>query len=99
MKSDDKTGNKVIQAVETLVTAVGGAMVFKSVWDWWNSMKKIDEWRVYTLTEAARVLRVSPDFLREEIEAGRLVARLMGNDYRIAGRSLLEFLREQPKKG
>jgi excisionase family DNA binding protein len=91
-------GNKIVETIGKLTTAITGALVFKSMWDWWNSLKKIDEWRVYTLKEAAKVLRVSHDFLRQEIEAGRLIARPMGNDYRIAGRYMLEYLRHQQPK-
>lgn len=93
-----KTGSKFVEVVTKLSTAIGGAMVLKSVWDWWNSLKKIDEWRVYTLKEAAKVLRVTPEFLKQEIEAGHLIARPMGDDYRIAGRYMLEYLRHQPPK-
>ena len=45
-----------------------------------------------TVKEVARILRKRPATVREYIKAGRLKAKKVGRDYRIAKRDLQAFL-------
>lgn len=50
---------------------------------------------VYTIKEAADLLKVHPETLRRAIKAGKLKAALFGRDFRISRQDLSEFYRAQ----
>ncbi|MCS6859218.1 MAG: helix-turn-helix domain-containing protein [Abditibacteriales bacterium] len=81
---------------------LGGAAVVallgKEVWDRFAGTPKLERYRVYTVREAARILRCTPDAVRREIAQGRLSAKWVGDDYRILGEALVAYFKEQQEK-
>lgn len=75
---------------------VGAALVtFKVARELVNPRtRKIDENTVYSEKTAARLLGTDPEHVTELIECGHIKARRVGSDYRILGKSLIEFLKE-----
>ena len=47
---------------------------------------------VLTLTEASRLVGVSDDRLKAEVEAGRLAGRRIGRTWRFSRRALMDWL-------
>lgn len=74
------------------------ALSGKEVWDRFLSPPKLERYRVYTVGEAARILRCAPDAVRREIAEGRLTAKWVDNDYRILGEALVAYFKEQQER-
>lgn len=78
---------------------LGGAAVVallgKEVWDRFAGAPKLERYRVYTVGEAARILRCTPDAVRREIAEGRLTAKWVDNDYRLLGEALVAYFKER----
>ena len=56
--------------------------------------KSIDARTVYSVAEAARLMKVNdPALIRELIETGRLHGRKVGEDYLVLGQSILDFFK------
>lgn len=52
-----------------------------------------------TLPEAARILGVTPDTLRQQIHAGRLVARKVGRDWHVTPGEVARYRKESKRRG
>ncbi len=54
---------------------------------------------VLTLTEASRLVGVSDDRLKAEVEAGRLAGRRIGRTWRFSRRALMDWLEAGATRG
>lgn len=54
---------------------------------------------VLTLTEASRLVGVSDDRLKAEVEAGRLAGRRIGRTWRFSRRALMDWLEAGVARG
>jgi excisionase family DNA binding protein len=53
--------------------------------------------QVYSIEEAARLLKVHPDTIRRMIKRGEMQSRKVGRQYRIPRSEIEKFLGAQPK--
>jgi hypothetical protein len=84
--------------LQRLGGAAAVALLGKEVWDRLAGAPKLERYRIYTVGEAARILRCAPDAVRREIAEGRLTAKWVDNDYRILGEALVAYFKEQQEK-
>ncbi len=80
--------------LERLGLAALVALSGKELWDRFKGVPKLERYRVYTVAEAAKIMRCSPDAVRREIAQGRLNAKWVDNDYRVLGEALVAYFKE-----
>jgi hypothetical protein len=81
--------------LERLGLAALVALSGKEVWDRFAGAPKLERYRVYTVAEAAKIIRCTPDAVRLEIAEGRLSAKWVDGDYRILGEAIVAYFKER----